>query len=313
MLLRHLEYLTALAAERHFARAAAACHVSQPSLSAGIRRLEAELKVAIVVRDRRFVSFTPEGDVVVAWARRLLADRDAMVAEVSAVTGGLTGTLRIGAIPTAVTAVSLLTDPFCARHPGVTVRLVSASATEIVRGLADFDLDVGVTYTTPAPPAGLAVLPLWTERYLLLTADDAPLAARDRLAWADLTGLPLALLTPQMRNRQILEAAFAAAGVTPTIGVEADTVSAIYAHVATRRWSGVVSHAWLHQFGVPPGLRVVPLDPAAPLAPAGQVALLHRDRRPGPVLAGALVAVAGTLDLEAHLAGLLAAALAGAR
>ena len=88
VLLRQLEYLTALARERHFARAAAACHVSQPSLSAGIAKLESELKVAIVVRGRRFGGFTPKGDRVVAWARQILADRDALQAELASLRTG---------------------------------------------------------------------------------------------------------------------------------------------------------------------------------------------------------------------------------
>lgn len=65
MLLRQLEYLVALARERHFARAAAACFVSQPSLSAAIRRLEHELDVPIVRRGRRYEGLTPEGEVVI--------------------------------------------------------------------------------------------------------------------------------------------------------------------------------------------------------------------------------------------------------
>lgn len=299
MLLRHLEYVTALARERHFARAAAACHVSQPSLSEGIRKLEADLKVAIVVRGQRFVDFTPEGEVVLAWARRILAECDGLAQEVSALRGGLAGVLRIGAIPTAVTAVSLLTAPFCERHPAVRVRVESASAQEILRRLADFDLDVGLSYVDGDPPAGVRAEPLYRERYLLLTPDDGPLAGRPRLAWGDLDGVPLCLLVPVMRNRQLLEAAFAAAGASVHAAVEADTVSAIYAHVGTRRWSSVISHAWLHQFGVPDGLRVVPLDP--PPVPIPAVGLLRADRRPEPILARAFGDIAGSARIDVTL------------
>ncbi|MFF3407182.1 LysR family transcriptional regulator [Streptomyces sp. NPDC002742] len=116
MLLRQLEYLVALARERHFARAAAACFVSQPSLSAAIRRLEHELDVPIVRRGRRYEGLTPEGEVVLAWAHRILAERDALRQELSALRGGLTGTLRLGIVPTALPAASLLTTPFCERH-----------------------------------------------------------------------------------------------------------------------------------------------------------------------------------------------------
>ena len=95
MLLRQLEYLVALARERYFARAAAACYVSQPSLSAAIRKLEHELDVPIVRRGRRFEGLTPEGERVLPWAHRILAERDALRHELSAMRGGLAGTREI--------------------------------------------------------------------------------------------------------------------------------------------------------------------------------------------------------------------------
>src|SRR5882757_7356190 len=136
MLLRQLEYLVALARERHFARAAAACYVSQPSLSAGIRKLEHELDVPIVYRGSRFEGLTPEGERVLAWAHRILAERDALRQELSEMRGGLSGTLRMGAIPTALTAASLLTTPFCEKHPQARVGLESLSSQDITKRLA---------------------------------------------------------------------------------------------------------------------------------------------------------------------------------
>src|SRR5262245_56472694 len=117
ILIRQLEYLVGLARERHFGRAAAACHASQPALSAAIRKLESELGVTIVRRGRRFEGFTPEGERVVGWAHRILSERDALRADLDRMRGGLTATLRIGAIPTAVPAIPMLTEAFCARHP----------------------------------------------------------------------------------------------------------------------------------------------------------------------------------------------------
>ena len=64
MLLRHLQYLTALARERHFARAAASCHVAQPTLSAGIKQLEEQLGLLVVQRGQRFEGLTAEGEQV---------------------------------------------------------------------------------------------------------------------------------------------------------------------------------------------------------------------------------------------------------
>ena len=78
MQIKHLEYLVALSREKHFAHAAAACHVTQPTLSAGIKQLEESLGILIVERGQRFRGFSPQGERVLGWARRILGDVDAL-------------------------------------------------------------------------------------------------------------------------------------------------------------------------------------------------------------------------------------------
>jgi DNA-binding transcriptional LysR family regulator len=95
MLFRQLEYFVALAREQHFARAATACYVSQPALSEAIRKLEHELDVPLVRRGRTFRGLTPEGERLVLWARRIIADRDALKQEVTALKSGLAGQLQL--------------------------------------------------------------------------------------------------------------------------------------------------------------------------------------------------------------------------
>lgn len=302
MLLRQLEYLSALAREGHFGRAAEACHVSQPALSAAIRKLEAELDVQIVQRGQRFEGFTPEGKQVLLWAHRILAEQDALRHELASMRGGLSGVLRIGAIPTAQTIASLLTEPMFADHPQVRVSIESLSSREIVHRLAEFDLDIGLTYVDGEPLGTVRVVPLYRERYLLLTPADGEFSDRDSVGWGELVGTPLCLLSSVMQNRRILDRNFAEAGVTVDPSVEADTVSAIYGHVATGRWSSVIAHAWLHLFGVPEGLRVVPLD--RPRV-TNQVGLVLADRDPEPMLARALLDATSRVDLQDKLDQLL--------
>ncbi|GAA4580694.1 LysR family transcriptional regulator [Planotetraspora phitsanulokensis] len=307
MLLRQLEYLVALARERHFARAAAACHVSQPSLSAAIRKLERELGVPLVRRGRRFAGLTPEGDRVLLWAHRILAECDGLRDDLSVMRESLSGTLRVGAIPTALTAVSLLTTPFCERHPHARVSLSSLSSREINRQLAEFELDVAMTYLDDEELGNVRATPLYEERYLLLTPDDGELAGRDVVRWAEVAALPLCLLAPEMRNRRILDGIFRAAGAVVVPAIETDTVSALYAHVATHRWSSVIAHAWLHMFGVPEGTRIVRMERPAQVP---RVGLVVADRSPEPVLATALLEITRGLDLRDTLDRLLRDALA---
>ncbi|NEB77222.1 LysR family transcriptional regulator [Streptomyces sp. SID14478] len=302
MLLRQLEYLVALARERHFARAAAACYVSQPSLSAAIRRLEHELRIPIVRRGQRYEGLTQEGEVVLAWAHRMLAERDALHQELAALRDGLTGTLRLGVVPTALPATSLLTNPFCERHPHAKVSIESLSSDDISHGLAEFELDAAMTYVEGPPAHGERRLPLYEERYVLLTPLDGPLGGARSARWAEAAALPLCLLGTRMRNRRIIDACFAADGAKAAPALESDTVAGLYAHLPSGRWSSVVSHAWLHMFGVPDGMRVVPLDGPAH---GPRVGLVTGPDDPPSVLAGALLAVAREAGVQDALDALL--------
>ncbi|MFI6152939.1 LysR family transcriptional regulator [Kitasatospora sp. NPDC051170] len=303
MLLRQLEYLVALARERHFARAAEACHVSQPALSEGLRKLEDELKVLLVRRGRAYEGLTPEGERIVRRAQRLLADRDALREEATALRTGLSGTLRIGSVPTASGAVSLLTDPFCAAHPLASVQLrTDLRAEEVLRRVRDFEIDAGITYT-PDSTEGVRTHPLYEERYVLLTGASEepaahpnvtrPNATRPNATWAEAAELPLCLLEPGMQGRRTLDEVFTGLGLAPRPRVETDSVASLFAHVRTGRWASVVPYAWLHVFGVPPGMRALPLVGPVHGAP---IVLVLADRRPGPVMARALLEVARRTD-----------------
>ncbi|OYZ98430.1 MAG: LysR family transcriptional regulator, partial [Rhizobiales bacterium 17-65-6] len=153
MFVRQLHYLVAVAREGHFGRAAQACHVSQPTLSAGLRKLEEELGVPLVMRGHRFLGLTDHGVRVLAWAQRIVADYDGLKQEISGPGAGLSGTLRIGAIPTALPALPPLVNAFCASHPLVRVTLLALPSAAILRGLDEMEIDAGVTYLAEAPPA----------------------------------------------------------------------------------------------------------------------------------------------------------------
>jgi DNA-binding transcriptional LysR family regulator len=298
MLLRQLEYLTALAREEHFGRAAASCHVSQPALSAGIRKLEAELGVAIVKRAQRFEGFTAEGTEVLRWAQRICAEQDGMLQALSDMRGQLTGSLRIGAIPTALSVASLLTVPMRAKHPLVRFSFSSMTSREIVDRLNDFDIDLGMTYVDGEPLGRARVIPLYRERHLFLTPATEALGDRTSISWAEAATHPLCLLDPSMQNRRIIDSKFAEAGATPRAEVITDTVSAVYAHVASLQFSSVVPHAWVHLFGVPEGTRVLQLPQSGR---AFHVGLALAGSHTESMLARALITVAREADLTGEL------------
>jgi DNA-binding transcriptional LysR family regulator len=257
--IRQLEYLTALDRERHFGRAAAACHVSQPTLSTGIRSLERELGVPLVRRAREFEALTAEGELILGWAQRALADLESLQQEASRLRGGLEGTLRIGAIPTSLPLSPRLTARFRERHPRMRVRLLSMSSRQIAHGLEHGELEAGLTYLDNEPLARVDAVPLWNERYLLVTPADWDFGTSVR--WAQAAALPLCLLTPDMQHRRIVDGAFAAAGVVPSPAVETNSVSTLVAH-ARSGLPGITAHTWLEANPLPDDLHAIPLvDP----------------------------------------------------
>ena len=100
MNLRDLRYLIALADLRHFGRAAEACHVSQPTMSTQIRKLEEELGVALVERAPRQVMLTPVGRDIVERARRVLSDVEQMRETARRTVDPEAGSVRLGIFPT---------------------------------------------------------------------------------------------------------------------------------------------------------------------------------------------------------------------
>lgn len=289
VMIRQLEYLVALAREHHFGRAATACQVSQPTLSAALRKLEHELDVVIVVRGRRFEGFTTEGERVVTWARRILAERDELLADIARVRGGLTATARIGAIPTAVPASPLVTGRFLARYPGATTRVEALSSREIARRLAEFELDAGLTYLDEETPPGTHRVKLYRERYALIAPATHPLMTQAEVSWAEAAQLPLCALTTAMRNRRIIESNTAADGAQFIPVVEANSVAALYAHLASLRLASIVAHTWLRAFGVPDGLAVRPM---VQHEPGPWVGLIVLNCKPNTIIAEALLTAA---------------------
>lgn len=281
-----LEYLLALARERNFGRAADACGVSQPTLSAGIRALEDMLGMPLVERSSRFRGFTPEGDRVLEWARRIVGDVRTMRADMRALKRGLSGLLRIAAIPTALATITELTTPYRARHPEVRFQIQSCTSNEVLRRIENFEVDAGVTYLDNEPIGRTKVMPFYHERYRLLTAADAPLGHRDRVSWAEVGGIPLCLLTPDMQNRRIIDRLLSNSGVEPNPALESNSIVVLVSHVQTGRWACVLPEKLAHIFGLTEKLRTIPI-----VAPeeVHLVGLVLPDREPLSPLVSALV------------------------
>jgi DNA-binding transcriptional LysR family regulator len=290
VLLRQLEYFVAVARERHFARAAETCYVSQPALSTSIAKLERELNITLINRGQNFEGLTPEGERLVVWAKRVLAEHDGLKAEAAAMRSGISATLRLGTGPTVSTMTALPVAAFCALHPLAGVKVSSRlSSTELLRQLRDFELDAAIAHFGPDDQSGLEVMPLYKEQYVLLVSGEQLVPLVRAITWAEAAQLPLALLTPDMRFRQFIDKAFASSGSVATPQIETDSVASLYAHVATGAWASVVPHTWLRAMpvtGAARAIRLVEPDTTA------QISMAIHAGAPGSVAARAFLNVA---------------------
>ena len=194
MNLRDFRYLVALADERHFGRAAQRCHVSQPTLSAQLRKLEEYLGVPLVERQPRRVTLTEAGTRVVERARRLLLEADAIVELTRTDRDPLSGALKLALIPT----VGPYLLPHVARRlrrdlPRLKLMLYEYQTAPLLERLRSGELDLGIL-ALPVPLDGLEAQALYEEPFTVAVPAGHPLAARDRVKLEDLKGETLLLL-----------------------------------------------------------------------------------------------------------------------
>jgi DNA-binding transcriptional LysR family regulator len=292
MFIRQLEYLVTLAREKHFAKAAEGCHVSQPALSSAIRSLEKELGIMIVQRGRRFLGFTVEGERVLVWAQQTLASLAHMREDAATAKSSMAGTLRIGAIPTTMTVAAFLTGPCRAAYPNIRFTLSSLSAESIVGQLDQFELDLGLTYLDDRVIDGFETLQLFDERYVLLANRQVSLDAE--VTWEQASHLPLCLLTGKMRNRQVIDAAFRRVGAKPDVILETDSLFSLYAHVSEAGLYSVVPHSLLNFFDLTQRVQARPLLPRVTRA----IGLIARNQPALAPITGAVWDIARELALQ---------------
>jgi DNA-binding transcriptional LysR family regulator len=296
MFIRQLEYLVTLARERHFARAAEACCVSQPALSSAIRHLEEELGVSIVERGQKYVGLTEDGERILGWARQTLSAWEGLKQEAALSRDTLKGSLRMGAIPTAMPIMSLLTGPYWRAFPAVVQQVQSLSNEEIIRRLENFEIDIGLTYLEEQNLQRFRVVSLYRERYVLLARDAASLNHCSSMSWRDAAALPLCLLTRNMQNRRIIDAAFRRAGVSPRVVVETDSVFALYSNVRCAEIYSIMPHSLLALFELREELTAIPLKPELNRV----IGLIALNAEPVAPLVSAVWAVSQQINFESQ-------------
>jgi DNA-binding transcriptional LysR family regulator len=280
MELRQLEYFAAVARHRHFTRAAEALYVTQPALSQQIRRLEAELGLALLRRTSRGVELTAAGADLLVHAERVLAEVAAARAEMDRHTGASRGVARVAATAADAARLPEALADFHADHPGIQIALRQGSAAEVVALVQRGAVDVAVLALTDEP-AGVVATPLADEPLRVAVGVDDELASTT-IELQSLRGRAFILAEPGTALRATVLAATQAAGFSPLPLFEVGDPSTVRFLVRAGLGIALVPASWLERPGpvvgaadlvAPPRHRLSLLTPAAGASPAGR--LLH--------------------------------------
>jgi len=194
MNLRDLKYLVAVADTHHFSQAAEQCFVSQPTLSGQIKKLEEELGVTLFERTKRSVETTPQGEAIVAQARQVLEQADALQQLAQSYHDPLIGPLRMGAIPTlSPYLMPLILKPLKKQYPQIKLVLTEELTDMLLTRLGKHEIDAALL-ATPVDDPDFESIPLFDEPFWLVHPRNHPLAEKKKIIQADLDSADLLLL-----------------------------------------------------------------------------------------------------------------------
>ncbi len=192
--LKDLRYLVALADTRHFGRAAHKCFVSQPTLSAQLKKLEDYLGVQLIERQPKNVTLTEAGEQIVARARRILEASEEVVTLARAHRDPLAGRLRLALLPTVGPyLLPRVSQPIRKGLPRLELRLYEYQTAQMLEKLEAGEIDLGIL-ALPVDAEGLDTRELYTEPFVVAMPDHHRLSKRDSVRVDDLDGETLLLL-----------------------------------------------------------------------------------------------------------------------
>jgi DNA-binding transcriptional LysR family regulator len=240
--LSQLEYVLAVADEQSFTRAAARLHLAQPSLSRQVRLIERELGVLLFDRGpgQAVVSLTSDGEALLPFFRRVMADVEAAGAEARALSGMERGRLSVGATPSLITRVlAPALVEFHASHPGIELSVVEAGSRQLVPQLATGEVDLALV-VLPVNDQLVATTRLFDDPLVLAVAPGHPLAGAPTVDVGDLDGLSLVMFREGYDLRSVTLAACRAAGAEPHLVSQGGEMDGVLAFVAAGLGAAVV-------------------------------------------------------------------------
>lgn len=268
MEIRQLRYFLAVAQTEHLTLAARNLYVTQSTLSHGLRQLEEELGIQLFERIGRRLKLSEAGDVFRNYAGRAFQELEAGRMALSELSGLQAGTLTVGVIPTFLnTLVPATVAAFNAAYPGINIVVRDLRASPLEEQLLAGELDLGIAFY-PTQHQDIEAEPLFEERMQLIVDRSHPLASRSTLSVKSLADVPLALLTRAFATRRLIDQALRAAGVTPKVPVEMESVESLIAACRDSQLASIVPERAARQAA---GMRAINLVSPQLVRPAAML------------------------------------------
>lgn len=293
MNIKQLHYFHELARHRHFAKAAKACHITQPTLSASITALEKNLGTDLVVRTSQFVALTEAGQLVRQYAERMLLEQEALKQELALFHGELSGTLRIGIVPQSNVDIMPLIARCKQRYPDIVIRLSVLSNEALLSQLALHQCDIGLGFDEPPCEPGRHAFNLYPQGHnrmavLMNRGAAEPLPSSEPMTLASLQTRPLVLPSRSMQFRRYLDLAAERARINLNVVLETDSLFHLVSAVRHQLGWAIVSAGLAHSASQLSDLVCHPLEPIE----AGSTVFLTRQHSITPAMRAFLDLVA---------------------
>ena len=245
--IKNLEILLVLDDEKHFKRASEKLNISQPALSMKLKSLENEIGVTLVKRGKNFMGLTSEGKVLKNRFSNIVKEYSEIKQLSSELKNSLSGTLRIGVIPTAQLEIANIINFFVQKHKNVNTKVISMPSSKIDEQLHDYKIDIGITYLENEPIKGVTKIPFYDERYFLISSNQI-FKTKKTVRWSDCQDLDLCLLSDDNQFRRIINTVFKDEGINPRVLLESNSVTQIFSQINMSNFSTIMPFFFTQAF-----------------------------------------------------------------
>lgn len=243
MNLKQLNYFYQLAKHKHFAKAAKACHITQPTLSASISALERELNTDLVIRNSQFLALTDEGKILLSHAEKILFEQQALTQALSVKSGELSGKLKLGVVPQSDKDIISIVKRFSCKYPNITLILRVMSNEQIYQELDSHALDIGLGFVPPneASFSAYQFIATCQNRLAYITNQKSITADLGTCSLSQLDGQKVCLLSENMKFRQLIDTALETNQIELKLVLETDCMLSLATAVKQGLGGAIIS------------------------------------------------------------------------